>query len=126
MSIDNIGGFSKSLNLTGDIGNQSGGLRQKLLEQAQQSFTPDRLQESFPNRLEAAVNSVADSQNQAARSARDFELGIENDLTKVMINQQVMTKVMINQQVSSLGFQMTLNVRNKVLSAYKDIMNMPV
>ena len=28
---------------------------------------------------------------------------------------------MINQQMASLGFQMTLNVRNKVLSAYKDI-----
>jgi flagellar hook-basal body complex protein FliE len=33
---------------------------------------------------------------------------------------------MVTQQVSSLGFQMALNVRNKVLSAYKDIMNMPV
>ena len=116
MSIENIGGFSQPLNLTGGIANQSGGLRQKLLEQAQQSFTPDRQLDSFPNRLEAAVNSVADAQNQAARSARDFELGIENDLTKVMINQQV----------SSLGFQMTMNIRNKVLSAYKDIMNMPV
>ena len=31
---------------------------------------------------------------------------------------------MINQQMASIGFQMTLNVRNKVLSAYKDIMNM--
>ena len=47
---------------------------------------------------------------------KNFELGIENDLTKVMIQKQL----------SSLGFQMTLNVRNKVLSAYKDIMNMPV
>ena len=27
---------------------------------------------------------------------------------------------MIQQQIASLGFQMTLNVRNKVLSAYKD------
>ncbi|MEN9851289.1 MAG: Flagellar hook-basal body complex protein FliE, partial [Pseudomonadota bacterium] len=26
----------------------------------------------------------------------------------------------------SLGFQLTLNLRNKALSAYKDIMNMPV
>jgi len=33
---------------------------------------------------------------------------------------------MVSQQVSSLGFQMVLNVRNKMLSAYKDIMNMPV
>jgi flagellar hook-basal body complex protein FliE len=45
-----------------------------------------------------------------------YELGIENDLSKVMVSQQI----------SSLGFQMTLNVRNKMLSAYKDIMNMPV
>ena len=52
----------------------------------------------------------------AADTTRNFELGIENDLTKVMINQQI----------SSLGFQLTLNTRNKVLSAYKDIMSMPV
>jgi flagellar hook-basal body complex protein FliE len=32
----------------------------------------------------------------------------------------------MKQQISSLGFQLTLNVRNKVLSSYKDIMNMPV
>ena len=52
----------------------------------------------------------------SAELTKNFELGIENDLTKVMIQQQL----------ASLGFQMTLNVRNKVLSAYKDIMNMPV
>jgi len=37
-----------------------------------------------------------------------------------------LAKVMIGQQVSSVAFQLTLNVRNKALSAYKDIMNMPV
>ena len=42
--------------------------------------------------------------------------GLENDLARVMVGQQV----------SSLAFQLTLNVRNKALSAYKDIMNMPV
>ena len=52
----------------------------------------------------------------SAELTKNFELGIENDLTKVMIQQQL----------AGLGFQMTLNVRNKVLSAYKDIMNMPV
>ena len=59
---------------------------------------------------------MADAQKIAADTTRNFELGIENDLTKVMINQQI----------SSLGFQLTLNTRNKVLSAYKDIMSMPV
>ena len=63
-----------------------------------------------------ALDSVADAQKIAADTTRNFELGIENDLTKVMINQQI----------SSLGFQLTLNTRNKVLSAYKDIMSMPV
>ena len=43
-------------------------------------------------------------------------LGKEHDLTKVMVSQNI----------SSLAFQMTLNVRNKMLNAYKDIMNMPV
>ena len=47
---------------------------------------------------------------------KSYEVGIEKDLSKVMVSQQV----------SSLGFQMTLNVRNKMLSAYIDIMNMPV
>ena len=59
-----------------------------------------------------ALNSVANAQNDAASITRDYELGRE--------------QVMINQQVSSSGFQLTLNVRNKVLTAYKDIMNMPV
>ena len=31
----------------------------------------------------------------------------------------------MQQQISNIAFQMTLNVRNKVLSSYKDIMNMP-
>ena len=42
------------------------------------------------------------------------------------LNENDLSKVMMKQQISSLGFQLTLNVRNKVLSSYKDIMNMPV
>ena len=70
----------------------------------------------FLENLKSAIQDVSDTQKQSAQLTKNFELGIENDLTKVMIQQQL----------SSLGFQMTLNVRNKVLSAYKDIMNMPV
>jgi len=91
-------------------------LRTQLLERADQNFTPDRVQSSFPGRMVNALNSVADAQNEAARITRDYELGREQDLAKVMVNQQV----------SSLGFQLTLNIRNKVMTAYKDIMNMPV
>ncbi|HAW18800.1 MAG TPA: flagellar hook-basal body complex protein FliE, partial [Flavobacteriales bacterium] len=66
--------------------------------------------------LQSGLEDVASSQNETAKLTTAYEMGIENDLSKVMVAQQV----------SSLGFQMTLNVRNKALSAYKDIMNMPV
>jgi len=71
---------------------------------------------SFQGRLGDGLRNVADAQHNAAEIATNFELGTENDLAKVMVSQQV----------SSLAFQLTLNVRNKALSAYKDIMNMPV
>jgi flagellar hook-basal body complex protein FliE len=71
---------------------------------------------SFSQRISDGLNDVAQSQNLAAKLAKDYELGTESDLSKVMVNQQI----------SSVGFQLTLNIRNKALSAYKDIMNMPV
>lgn len=71
---------------------------------------------SFQDRLVDGLKNVAEAQSDAAEIAKNFELGTENDLAKVMVSQQV----------SSLAFQLTLNVRNKALSAYKDIMNMPV
>ncbi len=71
---------------------------------------------NFIESMSNAIKTVSDNQKTSAQLTKNFELGVENDLTKVMIQQQL----------ASLGFQMTLNVRNKVLSAYKDIMNMPV
>ena len=71
---------------------------------------------AFSDRMTTAIRQVAKAQEEASISSKNFELGIENDLSKVMMKQQI----------SSLGFQLTLNVRNKVLSSYKDIMNMPV
>ncbi|MDA7592207.1 flagellar hook-basal body complex protein FliE [Rhodobacteraceae bacterium] len=71
---------------------------------------------SFSERLGEGLGQVAQTQNTANQLAKNFELGVENDLARVMVGQQV----------SSLAFQLTLNVRNKALSAYKDIMNMPV
>ncbi len=87
-----------------------------IIESANKTLSNETNSVNFGARMEKALDSVADAQKIAADTTRNFELGIENDLTKVMINQQV----------SSLGFQLTLNTRNKVLSAYKDIMSMPV
>ena len=91
-------------------------LRAQLRAQAEAALGSDTHKTPFTDRLGNAIREVVVAQNSAANLTKSYELGIENDLSKVMVSQQV----------SSLGFQMTLNVRNKVLSAYKDIMNMPV
>tara|TARA_S200000501_G_C20592155_1_gene642041 strand:- start:237 stop:575 length:339 start_codon:yes stop_codon:yes gene_type:complete len=91
-------------------------LQEKIINQTKQTLGEENITESFVNSLSKAIQNVSEAQLKSAELTKNFELGIENDLTKVMIQQQL----------SGLGFQMTLNVRNKVLSAYKDIMNMPV
>lgn len=45
-----------------------------------------------------------------------YERGEETDIAKVMLARQE----------ASIGFEVTLQVRNKLLSAYKDIMSMPI
>jgi flagellar hook-basal body complex protein FliE len=70
----------------------------------------------FGDRIETALDQLKTSQTQASQSARAWEMGVEQDLAAVMVDQQV----------ASLGFQLTLNVRNKALGAYRDIMNMPL
>ena len=91
-------------------------LQENIINTTRQSVSDNADSGNFLSNIEKAIQNVTDTQKQSAEITKNFELGFENDLTKVMIQQQL----------SSLGFQMTLNVRNKVLSAYKDIMNMPV
>ena len=100
----------------GSITNKVLSTHKQFIESANNTLGNDNSIGNFSSKMEKALDSVADAQKLAADTTKNFELGIENDLTKVMINQQI----------SSLGFQLTLNTRNKVLSAYKDIMSMPV
>ena len=91
----------------------------KNIQEGVANLTPkidEQKDNDFLESIKSAIDDVSNEQLKSAKLTKNFELGLENDLTKVMINQQL----------ASLGFQMTLNVRNKVLTAYKDIMNMPV
>jgi len=63
-----------------------------------------------------AIDTVAELQTESGQAKTLYEMGAEDDLAKVMLKSQV----------SGLAFDLALNVRNKVLSAYKDIMSMPV
>jgi flagellar hook-basal body complex protein FliE len=71
---------------------------------------------SFADSLTQALNSVNDSQNRASDISASYERGETIDIAKVMLARQE----------ASVSFEATLQVRNKLLSAYKDIMSMPV
>ena len=105
------------MSTTGSIGSSLGASHAQVLKRAQEALeTQKPPTQGFGERIANAIDQVAAAQNKTAGLVKAYEMGMENDISKVMVNQQV----------SSLGFQLTLNVRNKVLSAYKDIMNMPV
>jgi flagellar hook-basal body complex protein FliE len=70
----------------------------------------------FTDALKSALQQVNGLQNQAGEAAASFERGETTDIAAVMLAKQQ----------ASIGFEATLQVRNKLLSAYKDIMSMPV
>ena len=71
---------------------------------------------SFADTLDSALKQVNDGQVQAGKLSESYERGETIDIAKVMLARQQ----------ASVGFEATLQVRNKLLSAYKDIMSMPV
>ncbi|PAX07941.1 flagellar hook-basal body complex protein FliE [Sphingomonas lenta] len=72
--------------------------------------------QSFTATFEQAVKSVNDTQNRASSLSEMYERGETVDIAKVMLARQE----------ASVAFEATLQVRNKILAAYKDIMSMPV
>lgn len=70
----------------------------------------------FASTLESALGQVNRAQHQASEMSAAYERGETIDIAKVMLARQQ----------ASVGFEATLQVRNKLLSAYKDIMSMPV
>jgi flagellar hook-basal body complex protein FliE len=71
----------------------------------------------FSNMFKNAVNQVNEAQQQAGELKTQFELG-NPDID--------ITDVMIKSQVASLSFQAMTQVRNRLVSAYQEIMNMSV
>jgi flagellar hook-basal body complex protein FliE len=71
---------------------------------------------SFAATLENALKDVNQAQAKAGELSEAYERGETIDIAKVMLARQQ----------ASVGFEATLQVRNKLLSAYQTIMNMPV
>jgi flagellar hook-basal body complex protein FliE len=76
-----------------------------------QSGVPD-----FGAAIHNALQQVNEQQARSSDATEAYERGDTHDIVSVMIERQK----------ASLGFETTMQVRNKLLSAYRDIMNMPV
>lgn len=71
----------------------------------------------FSGALKTALNSVNQAQNHATRLQQEVQM--ENP--KVSLEE-----TMVAIQKAQIGFQATLHVRNRMVQAYTDIMNMQV
>jgi len=71
----------------------------------------------FAQVLQTALKDVSSASSEARAMSREFSAGDPN------VNLQ---DVMVNLEKASLSFQQMVQVRNRLVSAYQDIMNMPV
>ena len=67
------------------------------------------------------LKSSLDAVNEAQQHASELKVGFENGTTD-----KSLAEVMIASQKANLSFRAVTEVRNKLVSAYQDIMNMPV
>ncbi|MDY7548039.1 flagellar hook-basal body complex protein FliE [Glaciimonas sp. Gout2] len=70
----------------------------------------------FAGEMKKSLERISNAQTHAMGQAESFELGKPG----VALND-----VMVDLQKANVGFQMGLQVRNKVVSAYQEIMNLP-
>ena len=72
---------------------------------------------NFADALKTTLDSVSGAQDKASAMGKAFALG--DDTVSL-------SDVMVSMQKASIGFQATVQVRNKMVSAYHEIMNMQV
>ncbi|WP_413701305.1 flagellar hook-basal body complex protein FliE [Psychromonas sp. KJ10-10] len=93
-------------------GLQSKGLENDLVNQSTKSSTPE-----FSKMLQQAIDNVNGLQQETGDLRNRFEMGDE---------QVSLGDVMVASNKSSLAFEATVEVRNKMVEAYKSVMSMPV
>lgn len=94
-----------------DVAPGQSGLSVRSLQQS------NKVSPGFGELFERAINGVNDTQQSATALAKSYELGAPGvDITDVMIASQK----------ASVSFQAMVQVRNKLIDAYRDVMNMPI
>jgi flagellar hook-basal body complex protein FliE len=98
-------------------------LRQQILERNQAlqdrlatPVQPGAETQGFGSAMDTALRQVSEIQDQAGAATTAYETGQTHDLASVMIARQK----------ASIAFEATLQARNRLIGAYKDVMNMPL
>jgi len=71
----------------------------------------------FAAALKSSIGEVSAAQQQAGAMGKAFTMGDDS---------VSLSEVMVSMQKASIGFQATVQVRNKVVQAYQEMMNMQV
>lgn len=118
----------------GGIGGGAGGLqqimalRQQIIDRSQllqqvrtpasgaAEATPEAPAGGFTSALKSALDNVNAVQENASKLSEGYDKGEVTDIAKVMLARQE----------AGVAFEATLQVRNKLLTAYQDIMRMGV
>ena len=93
------------------------GLRPDGMPLAAPKATPEVQPGGFQASMAQALREVSDAQKEAGDMQRELQLG----------NPEIgLEQTMLSMQKSQIGFQAALSVRNRLVQAYSDIMNMQV
>lgn len=78
---------------------------------------PGAAKVNFADALKNTITEVSEAQNKAGEQGKAFQMGDPG---------VSLSDVMISMQKANIGFQATVQVRNKLVSAYHEIMNMQI
>lgn len=86
-------------------------------QRAPQAVTGQQVSQEFGKLLSSAINHVNNLQSASSDLATRFDQGDRS---------VSLSDVMIARNKSSVAFEATIQTRNKLVEAYKELMNMPV
>ncbi len=114
--VGTAGGIQQIIALRQQIINQSQLLQQLHAPGASDASAAGAPSGGFTDALKSALDGVSASQNKAEVLSDGYQRGEVTDVAKVMLARQE----------AGVAFEATLQVRNRLLTAYQDIMRMGV
>ena len=89
--------------------------------QLQMPQAPTQTAETSGPQFGELLKGTLDAVNDAQKTSRELKVGFEQGTTD-----KSLAEVMIASEKANLSFRAVTEVRNKLVTAYQDIMNMPV